>query len=227
MTEAEWLACTDPKKILKRLQGRSSDRKLRLLACACCRAIWCYLTAPRSRGAIEVAERYADGLATDAELERAHVLACHAAQQTQGRGGGRRFDRPLLPAEAKGLYAAQTADPHTPFLRGGLAWVGWDPEVQSTSPALLRELFGPLPFRPVPLDPAWLSWRRGTIPKLAQAIYEERDLPSGHLDHHRLAVLADALEDAGCDNADILSHCRSAGPHVRGCWVVDLLLGKE
>lgn len=56
---------------------------------------------------------------------------------------------------------------------------------------------------------------------------DERELPSGHLDAGQLAILADALEDAGCDNADILDHCRSDGPHVRGCWVVDLLLGKE
>jgi hypothetical protein len=61
----------------------------------------------------------------------------------------------------------------------------------------------------------------------AVACYQERELPSGHLDVTRLAVLADALEDAGCDNGDILQHCRGDGPHVRGCWVVDLLLGKE
>ena len=61
---------------------------------------------------------------------------------------------------------------------------------------------------------------------MAQVIYEDRDLPSGHLDNARLAVLGDALEDAGCTDADILKHCRGSGPHVRGCWVVDLLLGK-
>jgi hypothetical protein len=226
MTEAEWLACDDPKRMLKPLQGRASDRRLRLFACACCRAVWCYLSAPRSRGAVEVAERYADALATEAELQRAHVLADHAAQQTLGRGGGRRFDRPLPPSEAKALYAAQTAAPHPPFLRGALAWVGWDGEVRSRGPALLRDLFGN-PFRPVALDPAWLAWNSGTIPKLAQALYEDRELPSGHLDHHRLAVLADALEDAGCTDLDLLAHCRGEGPHVRGCWVVDLLLGKE
>jgi hypothetical protein len=91
---------------------------------------------------------------------------------------------------------------------------------------LIADLFGN-PFRPVFLDPSLLTWHDGTIPKLAQSVFDARDLPSGHLDQHRLAVLADALEDAGCDNRDILDHCRSEGLHVRGCWVADLLLGKS
>jgi hypothetical protein len=84
---------------------------------------------------------------------------------------------------------------------------------------LLRDIFGN-PFRPVSIDPAWLTWNNATVVKLAEVIYAERrfaDLP----------ILADALEEAGCDNADILSHCREASEHVRGCWVVDLLLGKK
>jgi hypothetical protein len=76
------------------------------------------------------------------------------------------------------------------------------------------------PFRPAPaLDPAWLAWNGGTVVKMAAAIYDERrfsDLP----------ILADALEDAGCTDADILAHCRGPGEHVRGCWVVDLLTGR-
>jgi hypothetical protein len=89
----------------------------------------------------------------------------------------------------------------------------------------LRCIFGN-PFLPVFIFSAWLTWRDGTIPKLAQSVYDDRDLPSGHLHNHRLAVLADALEDAGCTDQDVLGHCRGEGPHVRGCWVVDLLLGK-
>jgi hypothetical protein len=75
-------------------------------------------------------------------------------------------------------------------------------------------------FRPVFADPTWLTWQNGTIPKLAQAIYQERAFDG-------LLVLADALEDAGCTYQDILNHCRSGGEHVRGCWVLDLLLGKS
>ena len=84
--------------------------------------------------------------------------------------------------------------------------------------ALLRCLFGN-PFRPVSLDPAWLGWNAGTVVKLAQAIYDDRRFGE-------LPVLADALEDAGCTDAAILAHCRGPGEHVRGCWAVDLVLGR-
>ncbi|MCI0456355.1 MAG: hypothetical protein L0Z62_05185 [Gemmataceae bacterium] len=92
--------------------------------------------------------------------------------------------------------------------------------------SLLRDLFGN-PFRPVAVDPSWLTWYGGTVLRLAQATYHERHLPEGTLDSPRLAVLADALEEAGCTDADILGHLRGPGPHVRGCWVIDLLLGKN
>jgi hypothetical protein len=85
---------------------------------------------------------------------------------------------------------------------------------------MLRCIFGAIPFRPVALDPAYLTRDGGTIPRLAQAIYDDRAFD-------RLPILADALEEAGCTNADILDHCRQPGPHVLGCWVVDLLLGKR
>jgi hypothetical protein len=93
--------------------------------------------------------------------------------------------------------------------------------------ALLRDIVGPLPFRAVALDPVLRQWGGGTIGSLAEAAYRARYLPSGVLNADRLAVLADALEEAGCDNAEILSHCRGPGPHVRGCWVLDLLTGRE
>jgi hypothetical protein len=88
---------------------------------------------------------------------------------------------------------------------------------------LLREVFGN-PFRPATITPAW---RTPQVVALAQAAYEERELPAGTLDVTRLAVLADALEEVGCDPADLLSHLRGPGPHVRGCWAVDLILGKS
>jgi hypothetical protein len=92
---------------------------------------------------------------------------------------------------------------------------------------LLRDIFSN-PFHPPPVrDPTWLTWNNGLVQVLAQVAYDDRLLPAGTLDTARLAVLADALEEAGCDYADILTHLRSPGPHVRGCWVVDLLLGKE
>jgi hypothetical protein len=82
--------------------------------------------------------------------------------------------------------------------------------------ALLRCIFGN-PFRPVAVDPAWLT---PTVVQLAQGIYDDRAFD-------RLPILADALQDAGCDNDDVLNHCRDDGPHARGCWVVDLVLGKS
>jgi hypothetical protein len=85
---------------------------------------------------------------------------------------------------------------------------------------VLHDIFGPLPFRPVALEPSWLAWKDGTIPKLAQRIHDDRAFG-------RLSMLADALIDAGCDSKDILSHCRQQGEHVWGCWPVDLLLGKK
>jgi hypothetical protein len=80
---------------------------------------------------------------------------------------------------------------------------------------LLRDIFGN-PFRPATLDPAW---RTPTVVALAGQMYESRDFTA-------MPILADALQDAGCDNEDVLDHCRGPGPHVRGCWVVDLVLGK-
>ena len=91
---------------------------------------------------------------------------------------------------------------------------------------LVREIFGN-PFSPAAVDPTWLTWNGGTVAWLAQASYEERQLPAGTLDPARLAVLADALEEAGCADPSLLGHLRESGPHVRGCWAVDALLRKE
>ena len=84
--------------------------------------------------------------------------------------------------------------------------------------SLFRDIFGN-PFHPVAIDAAWLTWNNATVPAIARHIYDDRAF-------HELPLLADALEDAGCTDADLLAHCRGLGPHVRGCWVVDLLLGK-
>jgi hypothetical protein len=92
--------------------------------------------------------------------------------------------------------------------------------------ALLRDIFGN-PFRPVSVSSAWLAWHDGLVVRLAEAAYEERHLPDGRLDNARLAVLADALEEADCTDGQILGHLRSGGDHHRGCWALDLLLGKS
>jgi hypothetical protein len=85
---------------------------------------------------------------------------------------------------------------------------------------MLRDLFGPLAFRKVALPSSLLRWNDSTVVKLAQAIYENASF-------HDLPILAAALEEAGCRNEEVLTHCRGPGPHVRGCWVVDLVLNKS
>jgi hypothetical protein len=88
---------------------------------------------------------------------------------------------------------------------------------------VLRDLLGPGPFPPV--DPSCLAWNEGIIPKLAQVTYDHRLQSNGELDPDRLVVLADALLDAGCTDAVLLEHLRGQGPHVRGCFAVNALLG--
>jgi hypothetical protein len=92
---------------------------------------------------------------------------------------------------------------------------------------LLRDIFGPLPYRPVTLSPSVRTWNDGCVVQLATGIYAERSLPEGTLDVRRLAILGDALEEAGVTDQEVLGHLRGPGPHCRGCWVVDLVLGKE
>ncbi len=77
------------------------------------------------------------------------------------------------------------------------------------------------------MPPAVLAWSEGTVRRIAEGAYEGRQLPAGTLDTGRLAILADALLDAGCDDEELIAHCRSAGPHVRGCWAIDLISVRE
>jgi carbon storage regulator CsrA len=95
----------------------------------------------------------------------------------------------------------------------------WDPAEAAAQAGSLRCLFGPPPFRPA-LRPEWLAFCDGVVAKLAQEVEEQSAFD-------RLPILGDALEEAGCDDAALLDHCRNAGPHVRGCWVVDLVLGNR
>ena len=203
MTEAEWVACTDPTPMLGFLWGNASDRKLRLSAAACSRRGWGRISAP-GRAAVEVAEAFADGLAGPAEL-RAARQACKFA-------GG---DAAWYAAASRAAIAARNA--------ALSAQAGADPTPErAAQAALLRCVFGN-PFRPVTLDPAL---RTPTVVALAQAAYDERQLPAGTLDAQRLAVLVDALEEAGADPA-IVGHLRSDGPHVRGCWALDLVIDRQ
>jgi hypothetical protein len=221
MTEREWLNCNDPTAMLELLQarGQASPRKLRLFACACCRSIWPLMTDKCSRRAVEVAERFADGQATLLTLRKWHWAAYEAYE----------VEMTDQPGRVEAAYAANCA------VHEDAAWAALNASMAAADAGqtragqcdLLRDIFAN-PFQAAsPIDRTWLSWNDGTIPRLARASYEERSLPAGTLDYARLAVLADALEEADCTNEEILDHCRSSSDHVRGCWVVDLLLGKQ
>jgi hypothetical protein len=223
MTEADWLAANDSQPMLAHLRnhGAVGERKLRLFAVACCHRVWHLLTDERSREAAGVAERYADGLASRGELESARRFAeadaaeAEAWYQAALASYGIYYEAQDYWVAAGAVLAAAS---DTSW--GAIARLGEVPtDFGGSMPRLLRDLFGN-PFRPAPsLAPAVLAWDKGTVPKLAAAIYEERVFD-------RLPILADALEDAGCTDAEVLTHCRSGGVHVRGCWVVDLVLGK-
>jgi hypothetical protein len=207
MTEQEWLACTDPRRMLEFLQGKASDRKLRLCAVAYCRRIWSLLDDERSRHAVELAERFADGGTTDYE----RMVAQDRAEKVTKALTGSAANAPRAAAFAALPWADSAARgvlTMTPPLLG-------EPVSGALRCEFVRHIFGN-PFRHVTIDSAWPS---ATGKQLVQAIYQE-----GAFD--RLPILADALEEAGCTDAEILNHCRGPGPHVRGCWVVDLLLGK-
>jgi hypothetical protein len=230
MTEEEWLGCApaDLDTMLTFLRGRrASTRKVWLFACACCRGVWPLLTDPRSRAAVEAAERYADGLVTVETLEAAGKGALGAIAE----GGGIRAlsvmaHRVTLSESAGNLWAAASSaysallDPSWRVERFRFTKRMTDGQRRGIFDvsARLRDSFGPLPFRPVSVEPAVLGRDDRTVPKLAQAIYDG-------LDFDRLPILGDALEDAGCDNEEVLSHCRGPETHSRGCWCLDLILG--
>lgn len=276
MTEAEWLACTDPMLMLDVVRGKPSDRKLRLSACACCRHAWDLLSS-EDRTIVAIVEQCVDGhfslenvrsrlrvLCPNSLFEPSDTSDCGWLRQRlreqdpqwldddelreiEEEGGW--FPEILFVPDAgcsaritaQGMWRwkemAITPDTkaHKPHKKGDLrAWeASWD-EVYETfdiaqeaaretelvwQVAVLHDLFSNL-YWPVTLDSAWLSWNDAVVPRLAQTIYNDRAFDW-------MPVLADALEEAGCQHTKILNHCRQPGEHVRGCWVVDLILGKN
>jgi hypothetical protein len=222
--------------------GLRTERKTRLFAVAACRRFMHRLVDPRCRRAVEVCEAYADGQASAKELR----AACDGAKFD---------DAPPAPRQQTAVCRAAAGATHwicyaeykvgrtteaAPSVHGyeALIAAGLMDEDDQNAPDdersravfdeghakgeriqadILREVIGN-PFRPVALDPAWPT---DTVLALARQMYDARDFGA-------MPILADALQDAGCDSADVLDHCRDASAvHVRGCWVVDLLLGKK
>jgi hypothetical protein len=235
MTEQEWLAGTGPKAMLVFLHGKTSERKLRLFAAARCRLFrpdwddWWPI-----REAVEAAERLSDGLYAAGLLARFHRpwedFIWDVRGGTIDPTGGSTV---LRPSHLGQLLVQAISSPDAVSAAWGVRYDdlqsyfdgGWKdgPQERRAECHLLREVFGN-PFRPATLSTAWQT---AEVVRLAQAAYDERELPAGTLDTTRLAVLADALEEAGCDQPDLLGHLRGPGPHVRGCWAVDLLQGKQ
>jgi hypothetical protein len=242
MTEAEWVACEDPVPMLRYLSGadrRAAERRLRLFACGCGRVFWPGATDPRLADAIAAAERFADGEAGEAELARLHPEHPRYPAASDREGLIHELTRPplwsaaaddvphhllggyTLPS-ARCLLGGRRAGPPPPGTRSGThpwhdAHAAGAKEADVAMAGILRCLAGN-PFRPVTFIP---EWRTSTVVALARQMYESRDFGA-------MPILADALQDAGCDREDTLSHCRDPqANHVRGCWVVDLVLGRE
>ena len=251
MTEQEWLTCADPTPMLvflrwtsvPTLRSRTSDRKMLLFACACCSEIEESVTDERSKEALSTAWRFADGNATIRELNGARTAAWRAVHDLQR--STRQADRSRKSAACAAAYAA--AYPATRYAidaaanaahatasaavdaayRDAINAVAGASEelsryvkaladsAKQSQVALLRDIIGN-PFQHVTIDPAWLT---PNLVLLAQNIYTDQAFSN-------LPAFGDALSVAGCDSEGILSHCYSEGPHVRGCWVLDSILGK-
>jgi len=251
MNEEEWLNCTDLTPMLEFLQGKVSDRKLRLFCCGCCRTVWDEFDSQFEQRAIDAVERFVDGNATSNELDTFHqhskdCLTEATARNEQSEDDGSPESLEIALFHCRAALIERTIDPFgwaTNYLTGTRRakaasisqWIvdcryfrNWLAKKRNlTKPArdamrslhcrLLRDIVGN-PSHHVTFAPAWLT---STVLELTRLMYESRDFSA-------MPILADALQDAGCENDDILSHCRDEKQvHVRGCWVVDLVLGKS
>ena len=248
MLEAEWLDSADPQPMLEFLRHKASDRKVRLFAVACCRRVWPSLEHEEFREAVRKAEAFADGLTDEEEMLQAHEKArpifvnlhdgkdngpCAALTASAFPGPPKSFWQRLADALDDPWWENEfdKGDPLAPALvtARSAAWAAAHLQgernvldspatlaEQREQAALVRCLFAN-PFRPIPVRGVWLT---GEARTLAGGIYEERAFD-------RMPQLADALEASGCTHVDLIEHCRSSREHARGCWVVDLLLGKD
>ncbi len=242
MSEADWRECICPELMLAYLGERASARKKCLFACACVRRVWPLLTDQRLRQAVELVEYSADKPMDARQLKKVRQMVRSLRGQLEGAAqaaavavealvarNGPILERPrdirepsdVISAMRQARALARAAEAEREERSGVPATLAEPAPIRPLEALdaveLLREVFGN-PFRPLVLDPAWLAWNEGTVARTARVLYKERrfrDLP----------ILADALEEAGCTDTDILDHCRAPREHVRGCWVVDALLG--
>jgi len=222
VTESEWLASDDPDAMLEFLEGRLSERKKRLFACACCRRVLHLIPDDRVRAALEVSEEFADRAATGKQLAEAYLIAWEVYEAAMSSGEpeepfteavelacGEKLEDVAEVAQEARLDEALYDEP-TPKDRK------FTTRERKAQAVILRDFFGN-PFRPVTVAKKWLV--PGVV-RLARRIYKHRDFD-------QMPVLADELETAGCTDRQLLQHCRRAKAHSPGCWVLDLLLGKK
>lgn len=229
--ETEWLSSANPDRMLVSLaESEKNSRRLSRWACACLRRIWPMLTDERCRTAVEVTEQNDDGRTTEKQFMDAFWEAIKGWGAQADEAANANYASPLHRAMPDAGLAAwhcidgdwqcagNAADAVANFAatEGDPAWkTARDQEAQAQAD-LLRDVFGN-PFRRIEFASAW---KTPEVIALAQSIYDEKTF-------ERMPDLADALANAGCTVPDVLEHCRSNGPHVRGCWVVDLILGKK
>jgi hypothetical protein len=216
VTEAEWFACEKPAPMLTFLRGRVSDRKLRLFACACCRSIQRFIPVGACRDAIEVSSHFADGAASAEQLAKARTAAVAVSDNDRTRSSA-------------AWAACETANPSAH--QAALTAADWaadqlhraDPrysqEERRVQAGFLRDIVGN-PFRKFWVASLLRAARNSLIQEIAADIYE------GGLQED-MNALADQLEQFGCHSEDVLRHCRCDELHVRGCWVLDRILGFE
>jgi hypothetical protein len=230
MTEEEWLTCEDPASMLNPFEATASNRRKRLLALACCQRLSEFLQVKELQHALAVLDRWIEGASDSEERKQARkaalavvpeqfpASAAWAVQQLLQRG---KFSALAVlwrlhyaredEASAR-AYRANLSDAAIQQARAEALWAERREQCH-----LVREVFGN-PFRPVTFSP---SWRTDTAMSLAKQMYESREFSA-------MPILADALQDAGCDSDELLNHLRdTTAAHVRGCWALDLVLGKE
>jgi hypothetical protein len=232
MTEAEWLACTgsdDWQSFTDDMQAclkdRVSFRKLALFAFACCHHINPGLTDPRSVRALQVAERFVEGSASEEEWQAAYgesksvcymfqeILLYEVSVLSPGEPSlaANLIDTAVVLSNSDFKYVQQVC-----YIAKHAQGLGDEGRERRWQAQVLCDILGEIE----PSPELKSSWYTDAAISLARRMYDSRDFSP-------MPILADALEDAGCDNKTIMNHCRSGGPHVRGCWVVDLLTGRS
>jgi hypothetical protein len=218
MTKEAWLACSDPLAMLCFLHRRGSGRKFRLFATACARDLLAHAADQDEEThhpvyglavAISEAEAFADG--GDPPRNRGGLqVACQVCDVISDEDVAHSalgFDADV------GLWTTPIEQIVPRMIR----------RYRTHPTHYLRDIFGAV-FHEGAVSRAC---QPPTVLSLAEMAYQERQMPVGHLHPERLSVLADALEETGCTDAALLEHLRSPGPHVRGCWAIDLVLAKE